>query len=274
LSNQVSTLLGRRVGGAQPNISQGIIRSLVVPLPPLPEQRRIAAILDKVNELRVKRRVALEQLNKLRASTFVSVFGDARSILTRWKVVELGDSLSFLTSGSRGWARYYRSDGDLFLRIQNVRRDELCLHDVAYVTAPDTAEAKRTKVQAGDVLLSITADLGRTAVIPENVGSAYINQHLAVLRTNAFAPRFLSAFLASGAGRLQVLGKNRQGVKAGLNFDDIRALKIPSPPRSLQCEFEQRMSKLDQLNGLHGRSQRKVDALFAALQHQAFTGVL
>jgi type I restriction enzyme S subunit len=202
------------------------------------------------------------------------VFGDSRSILDRWKVVDLGNSLSFLTSGSRGWARYYRSDGALFLRIQNVRHDELCLEDVTYVDAPDSAESKRTRVQAGDVLLSITADLGRTAVIPQNIGTAYINQHLAIVRTKAFAPRFLSAFLVSGAGRRQILGKNRQGVKAGLNFEDIRSLNIPNPPHSLQCEFEQRMTKIDRFEGLHRRSLLNFDALFASLQHRVFSGEL
>lgn len=110
-------------------------------------------------------------------------------------VIKLGQTLESLTSGSRGWAEYYRDTGSLFLRIQNVRKDELDLSDVAYVQPPDTAEARRTRVQPGDVLLSITADLGRTAIIPDALGEAFINQHLSILRTGYFEPRFLSAAL-------------------------------------------------------------------------------
>ena len=112
-----------------------------------------------------------------------------------------GEILDLPDRRSRGWAAHYSDCGALFLRIQNVRHDELLLADIAYVDAPDTAEAKRTRVEPGDVLLSITADLGRTAVVPDGIGTAYINQHLSILRTKALVPRFLSAYFASPAGQ-------------------------------------------------------------------------
>ena len=109
----------------------------------------------------------------------------------RWEVAELGSLLTFLTSGSRGWAGYYAESGVPFLRIQNVGRNRLMLDDLAFVRPPSTAEAARTSVQAGDVLLSITADLGRTAVVPQGLGKAYINQHLSILRTTGVDPGYL-----------------------------------------------------------------------------------
>lgn len=146
------------------------------------------------------------------------MFGDPDTIREKWPKAELGRLLQFLTSGSRGWAEHYVDEGDVFLRIQNVKHDQLVLDDVAYVRPPDAAEAKRTLVQSGDVLLSITADLGRTAVIPEGLGRAFINQHLAILRTKALVPRFLSAYLASPAGQRQVFRRNRQAVKGGFEL--------------------------------------------------------
>jgi type I restriction enzyme S subunit len=186
----------------------------------------------------------------------------------------LGELLEFMTSGSRGWAEYYSDAGDLFLRIQNVRSDQLLLDDIAYVKAPDTAEAKRTRVQAGDVLLSITADLGRTAVVPDGLGPAYINQHLSILRTKALVPRFLSAYFASPAGERQVFGRNRQAVKAGLNFDDIRSFVIPIPPIERQREFARRVAAVEKLKTVQRASLAELDALFASLQHRAFSGDL
>ena len=274
LSNQVANLVARGVGGAQPNISQGIIKDLKLALPPLAEQRLIAEVLDRAEALRAKRRAALAQLDSLTQSLFLDLFGDHKTILESWPTKKLGELLDFLTSGSRGWAEYYANSGDLFLRIQNVRRDELVLEDVAYVNAPDTAEAKRTKVQPGDVLLSITADLGRTAAVPEGIGTAFINQHLSILRTKALVPRFLSAYFACPVGQRQVLGRNRQAVKAGLNFDDIRSFIVPLPPIPLQREFARRVTAVEALKTAQRASLAELDALFATLQHRAFRGEL
>jgi type I restriction enzyme S subunit len=261
-------------GSAQPKLTRKSLDRIIVPLPPIAEQKRIAAILDKAEELRGLRRKALEELDAIVQSIFLEMFGDLKSILGKWTNRKLGELLDFLTTGSRGWAAYYASSGDLFLRIQNVRSDELLLNDVAYVKAPDTAEAKRTRVQAGDVLISMTADLGRAAVIPEGLKTAYINQHLAILRTKALVPRFLSAYLTSPLGQQQALGRNRQGVKAGLNFDDVRSFVVPVPPFTLQQEFAHRVEAIERLKVTHRESLAQLDALFASLQHRAFRGEL
>lgn len=250
------------------------LKCLELPLPPLPEQRRIAAILDKADALRAKCRAALAQLDSLTQSIFLDMFGDPAQVLTKWPITKLGNQLNFLTSGSRGWAQYYADSGDLFLRIQNVRHDELLLDDIAYVNAPNTAESKRTQVEPGDVLFSITADLGRTAVVPEGIGMAYINQHLSILRTKQLVPRFLSAYFASPVGQRQVVERNRHGVKAGLNFDDIRSFIVPLPPFELQHEFSRRVTVVEKLKTEQRAFLTKLDTLFISLQHRAFQGEL
>src|SRR5690606_9501947 len=90
----------------------------------------------------------------------------------------------FVTSGSRGWAKYYAADGPLFLRVGDVRRRniELDLTEVQRVQPPDGAEGARTAVHPGDILITITADLGRVGVIPDNLGPGFVNQHVALVR--------------------------------------------------------------------------------------------
>jgi type I restriction enzyme S subunit len=261
-------------GSAQPQITREGLKNVEIPLPPLAEQRRIAEVLGRAEALRTKRRVALAQLDILIQAIFLDLFGDPTTILAKWPTKKLGEMLDFLTSGSRGWATHYTDSGDLFLRIQNVRHDELLLDDVAYVKVPKTAEARRTHVEPGDVLLSITADLGRTAVVPEGIRNAFINQHLSILRTKAMVPRFLSAYFASPVGQRQVSGRNKHAVKAGLNFDDIRSFIVPLPPLSLQREFARRVAAVDKLKTAHRASLAEMDALFASLQHRAFRGEL
>ncbi|CAN5197626.1 hypothetical protein BH20VER2_BH20VER2_12020 [soil metagenome] len=264
----------RASGANLPRLSPTALAEFEIPLPPLAEQRRIAEALDRAEALRAQRRAALAQLDSLTQSLFLDLFGDHTSILTKWPTKKLGELLDFLTSGSRGWAEFYAESGDLFLRIQNVRYDELLLEDIAFVKTPDTAEAKRTRVLPGDVVLSITADLGRTAVVPEGIGPAFISQHLSILRTKAVVPRFLSAYFASPVGRRQVSGRNRQAVKAGLNFDDIRSFVIPLPPIELQREFARRVTAVERLKTAQRASLTELDALFATLQHRAFRGEL
>ncbi len=261
-------------GTTRGKLTQAGASQIVVPVPPLLEQRRIAEILDKADGLRTKRRANFAQLDIFNQSIFLDMFGDSTTILEQWPTNTLGDVLSFLTSGSRGWAEYYAEAGELFLRIQNVGRDELLLHDIAYVNAPDTAEARRTRVECGDVLLSITADLGRTAVVPEGFPPAFVNQHLSILRTKKLVPRFLSAYLASPAGQHQILARNRHGVKAGLNFDDVRSFIVPVPPRGLQQDFVDRVAAVERLKSAYVNALKNSNALFASLQHRAFRGEL
>ncbi|MFE9790004.1 restriction endonuclease subunit S [Nocardia salmonicida] len=259
-------------GSAQPQITRASLQGVEIPLPPTVEQRRIAAILDHAGALRAKRREALARLDELTQSIFIDMFGqNDRDVGDE---PPLGDKLTFLTSGSRGWAKYYTDAGDLFIRIQNVGSDELRLNDVAYVQPPVTAEAQRTRVQVGDVLLSITADLGRTAVVDETAVGGYVNQHLAILRSNEYEPAYLSRYLSSPAGQHQISSKSRGGTKAGLNFDDVRSLRVPCPPLEDQRIFARRAQAVDTLRRTHRTAIVELDALFASLQSRAFRGEL
>lgn len=204
------------------------------------------------------------------------MFGDPVTNPKGWEVVEMGSLLKFLTSGSRGWAQYYSETGDLFLRIQNVRGGRLLLDDIAYVTPPESAEGRRTRVIKGDVLLSITADLGRTAVIPDGLGTAYINQHLALLRLNEkqVSSTYLAFFLASVGGQRQFERMNREGVKAGLNFTDIRGIHVILPPLKLQRKYEAFLNAQNEaLNNIY-KAIEASESLFNSLLQRAFRSEL
>ena len=195
-------------GSTRQRISRKNLEKIEIPLPSLPDQRRIAQILDKADALRRKRAEALTRLNSLGQSIFHEMFGAWHTERSRWDMVDLGKEMDFLTSGSRGWAEYYTETGASFIRIQNVRRGYFDLDDMAFVNPPVSAEARRTKVQPRDVLMSITADLGRAAVVPDDIGEAHINQHLAIIRNSAFNPYFLVSALTSQSGHARGGGVN------------------------------------------------------------------
>lgn len=124
------------------------------------------------------------------------------------------------------------------------------------------------------MLLSITADLGRTAVIPDNIGIAYINQHLAILRCSSIDPKYLSTFLSSPAGQRQLLERNRQGVKAGLNFDDIRSVVIAVPPIEFQRQFSAALARVTTTRRRCADAAEQEHKLFASLQCRVFSSQL
>lgn len=261
----------RRMTGSagQRRVPITFFADLQLPLPPLPDQRRIAGILDHVDALRAARRASLAKLDEL-----ISAETNRTAGIGAHKSTPLGECLMFLTSGSRGWAKYYSTGGPLFIRIQNVRSGRLDLADTARVTPPNDAEARRTRVHVGDVLISITADLGRTAVVTASIGDAHISQHLALLRAPSIESTYLAHFLESADGRRQLTKRNRGQSKDGLNFHDIKSLEIPLPPLATQRAFADKVRAIDAQRARYESQLAELDSLFASLQSRAFRGEL
>ncbi len=252
------------------------VERISVPFPILDDQIRIAHLLGKVEGLIAQRKQHLQQLDDLLKSVFLEMFGD-HTTMRRQQHFPFGEFIEFLTSGSRGWAQYYSDSGSIFLRINNVKDARLKLEDIVYVNAPDSAEANRTRVRAGDLLLSITADLGRTAVVPNALDGSYINQHLALIRINidtGFNPSFLAWYFSLPYGNSFIQKKNREGVKAGLNFDDIRSFPVIKPPIDLQNQFAAIVEKVESLKSRYQQSLTDLKVLYGALSQKAFKGEL
>ena len=87
-----------------------------------------------------------------------------------------------MTSGSRDWAKYYSQEGAVFVRRATLRRlhYRLRLDQIQRVQLPSDQEGTRTRLETGDLLISITGDVGMLGLITENFGEAYINQHIAM----------------------------------------------------------------------------------------------
>lgn len=262
-------------GSTMKHITKKRFDEIQIPFPDLPTQQKIAGILDKADTLRQYNKQLIEKYDALTQSLFLEMFGDPVRNEKGWKIKTIGDMIDFLTSGSRGWAKYYSDKGDLFLRIQNVGYNKLRLDDLCFIDTPNTAEAKRTKVIPGDIIMSITADLGRTAVIPENFPAAFINQHLAILRLSKdYNPNYVSAFIASSGGQTLFNKLNKGGVKSGLNFNDIKSYSVFCPPIHLQNQFALRVQHIEQQKQQAQEALAKSESLFQSLLQRAFKGEL
>lgn len=262
------------VGGVVNNLNSAMVRNVEIPLPPLDEQRHIAAILDKVTDLISQRRAQLDKLDLLVKSRFVEMFGDPVENPFSYPKKKLSEYIEFLTSGSRGWSQYFSDEGEYFITIKNVKNCAITLDNMQHIKAPDNAEALRTRVQEGDLLISITADLGRTGVVTKEIAEhgAYINQHLTCIRLTKekVLPLYVAYYLESPAGKSQFAAKNQNGVKAGLNFNAINSLEIMIPPIDKQRAFISYVATVNRLalsvmNGL-----QKLETLKKSLMQEYF----
>lgn len=266
-------------GVAQLNLSTKWLENYEIYLPSLEEQQRIVA---KIEELFSKLDKGVEELNKIkeqlkiyRQAVLKEVF---KNISSKKIIKELSD---LVTSGSRGWAKYYADKGARFVRITDMTRDgiELKSNTMQFLDLPESVEGRRSRLQCNDVLVSITADLGSIALVPSNIGEAYINQHIAVIRfTNSKQGEFMAWYLKSEYGQKELLKNKRGAGKLGLGLDDIRNTHVPnvddSIANSIVGEIEQRLSVCDKIEQTVNESLQKAESLRQSILKKAFEGKL
>ena len=251
LKSQQDRLMRLRSGACMPNIKKADLGSFELEYEAdTDKQQHVVSILESIEGVITARKQQLSALDDLIKARFVEMFGDPHVNPHDYPVHQLSEFIQFLTSGSRGWAEYCVDDGaEWFITIKNVKDCRISTENMQPVNAPDNAEAKRTRVQEGDLLISITADLGRTGVVTKEIADhgAYINQHLTCIRLNRedLEPLYAAYFMESPAGKEQFVSKNQSAVKAGLNFNSINTLRLLVPPLAAQRQFISFVAQVD-----------------------------
>ena len=199
----------------------------------------------------------------------------------KWIWCRTDQLFQFVTSGSRGWAKYYSPNGAVFLRIGNLDHDSIALDlsDIQRVSPPDGAEGTRTRIQVDDILISITADVGMIAVVPRYFEEAYINQHISLARpVGGFNVRYLAWYLAARPGQKQFLELQRGATKAGLGLEDVRSVNVPMPPLTEQLqivsEIESRFSVVAAFHSQLTDGFKRVERLRQSILKGGFSGHL
>jgi type I restriction enzyme, S subunit len=163
-----------------------------------------------------------------------------------WEWCRVQDVAMFTTSGSRDWAKYYSETGALFVTMGNLSRGsyDLRLDTLRYVQPPQGGEGSRTKLEANDLLISITGDVGNLGLIPENFGEAYINQHTCLLR---FMPechdKYFPEFMRSPWAKFQFEAPQR-GIKNSFRLSDVGEMLLPLPPKQERFRIALKIDEL------------------------------
>ncbi len=263
------------VGGSLLRARPAQVSKIKIPLPPLSEQRRIAAILDQADALRAKRREALAQLDSLTQSIFVEMFGDPATSSSNWQtesLIEVCEEINDCPHSTPKWTE----SGVICLRTSNLTTGSWNWDDTRYVSETTyTERSKRGELKPGDIVLSREGTVGIAAIVTSHM-RACMGQRLVQVRTssNLLKPEYLLQHL------LYVLSPKRIGqVMVGstsqhLNVKELKSLRIPVPPLDDQVKFADRINALGSIKFAHIDSLAKFDSLFASLQHRAFRGEL
>lgn len=276
----VGDMVRKATGASYPAVSDRIIGESLIPLPPLAEQRRIAAILDQAEALRAQRRAAIAQLDSLGQAIFLEMFGDpvtnphGLSMSSVGNVAEVQGGLQVTAA---------RKDLPLelpYLRVANVYRGYLDLREIKTIRATNN-EVRRTLLQRHDLLVveghGNPNEIGRSALWTAEISECIHQNHLIRVRFDPanVLPAFGCEYLNSPGGRQHLLraGKTTTGLNT-ISVGNVRETPIALPPLHLQHAFAQRMHAIAKLKRAHRDGLERLDELFASLQHRAFRGEL
>lgn len=263
------------------NIRKSELEEFEIPLPPLDEQRRIAAILDKADAIRRKRQESIRLTEEFLRSTFLEMFGDPVTNPKGWEVVGFGDYCEELRYGTSVMCKSEPQAGNLpVLRIPNVIGARILWEDLKYASLPET-EIKRLRLVQGDILFVRTNGnpdyIGRCAVFEGNKEAIYAS-YLIRGRMKA-ATKLLPHFaqfcfsLPTYRSRIVAEAKTTAG-NYNINTEGLRSLKLPLPPLNKQQDFvELRRKVLASTSTLIIGENASIE-LFNSLTRRAFRGEL
>ena len=271
-----------KTGAAQPQISITKFKQLKIPLPPLPEQERIVAILDKAQELIDKRKQQLEEMDELVKSLFYDMFGDPVTNHMGWEKARLDTIFSVLPqNGLYKPAKDY-VDSDLgvpILRIDAFYGGKITNRNFKRLTCSE-AEINKFRLNNDDIVINRVNSieyLGKCALVTGlNEPTVYESNMMRFSIDGSIAnPLFISYVLSHKATYIQVLNKAKKAVnQASINQKDVCSLVLVIPHLDLQSKFASRVNAIEAEKERMQKSLAELEDNFEALMQRAFKGEL
>lgn len=261
--------------GGQRRVPEHYLAQLRILLPPIHEQRRIAAILDQADELQAKRRRVINLLDDLTRSIFLDMFGDPGVADSRWPRLTVSEVAHQVTDGEH-ITPVRENDGIKLLSARNIQDGFIDFSKVDYVSPAEYARiSRRCNPQPGDVLLSCSGTIGRVALVEIGEPLSLVRS-VALIKPNheMVASDYLLNVLRMPALKNAMLRAANASSQANLFQGPIRALSVPIPPITLQEEFSRRFRSVMTLKATQTEDSRALSELFASLQARAFRNEL
>lgn len=273
----IADMVRKATGASYPAVSDRIVMESVLPVPSLAEQRRVAAILDQADELRAKRRQALAHLDDLTQSTFFSMFGNPIENPLGYRVEALADWVAQDRPITYGILKPgpHEPEGVPYVRVADMKDRGIAVDGVRRTAERIAAEYRRSRLRAGDLLMSIRGHVGRCAFVPEELEGANITQDSARLAVpEPDRAQYVRAAIESPGVQHWMARRTKGAAVRGINLGDLRTLPLPSPTPDQLRRFAELARSVERQRGVMRARAKPVDQLFASLQSQAFQGAL
>jgi len=278
----VAAMVRRATGANYPAVSDRIVKESRIPLPPLPEQRRIAAILDKTGAIRRKRQQTLDLADQFLRSAFLDLFGDPVTNPKGWPVIEFGELLSDISYGTSKKCTSERTVGTTpILRIPNILGGEISWDDLKHC-ALDARELDKLRLEDGDLLFVRTNGnpeyIARCAVFDGNDEPVAFASYLirARFREGADAlPVFLREQFSFPTYRSRLVRETRTTAgNFNISSKGLRRLRLVLPPMREQEQFFRAIEAIVRLRKKYATAQTSEEALLGSVTQRAFRGEL
>ncbi|PAK12951.1 hypothetical protein CJO66_21710 [Burkholderia ubonensis] len=271
----VQDMVKKATGASYPAVSDRIVQSSTLPLPPIEEQRRIAAILDKADELRAKRKNTLALLGSMAQSIFFDMFGMPEKPAAGVEAVPLSQLCLRITDGTHQSPKWSNS-GVPFLFVSNIISGEIDFETRKFIDEATHHElTRRCPIECGDVLYSTVGSYGVPAIVRESKKFAF-QRHIAHLKPNPslLDPEFLCVMLASQSLKRQADQVARGVAQKTINLSEIGKYVVLKAPMQMQLQFSSIIRKINEEKRLALTALDEANNFFASLQCQAFRGEL
>lgn len=271
-SGHVVDLISSRTAGARmPRADMDFIFSLPIPLPPLPEQRRIVDLLSRAEGIVRLRREAEKKAAELIPALFLDMFGDPATNPKGWQTAKFG---SFGQCRLGKMLDKKKQSGDFqrpYLRNVNVQWDRIDTDDLLTMDFHPSEQATFL-VRQGDVLICEGGEIGRAAVWSNQMQECYYQKALHKLTPDKSIVRAdFVVWLLWHLARKNAFGTSGHATIAHLTGVQLKGLSVIAPPVGLQVEFENQVERCHSIQMQQFAATAKAQATFDALLAQAFS---
>jgi type I restriction enzyme, S subunit len=266
-------------GGTQKFVSLGNIRNLKIPLPPLEEQKRIAAVLDKADTLRRKRERAITLTDDLLRSVFLDMFGDPVTNPKGWEMKKFA-KFADLINGDR--SKNYPSgkdivkNGVLFLNTKNIINNQLDLSETSYITEEKFHSLTQGALKRNDIVITLRGSLGSSCVFDSAFETGFINAQMMIIRVKSeqISEKYVHSVLTFPTFKKMLKEMGSGSAVPQLTASQIKELEIPIPSSDLWNHYKEVEQKIRQRTKSLVNQKNVIDSLFSSLTQRAFRGEL